>query len=273
MIDLHCHLLPGIDDGAPDLETSLEMARIAFADGIRTLACTPHIYPGVYENTGDGIRQAVAALQKTLDEAEIALKLVVGADIHVDPDLLLKLRGGEAPTLGGTRYFLLEPPHHVALPRIADFVFNLVAAGYTPLITHPERLTWIKDHYPTICGLVDQGAWLQVTSGSLTGRFGPQAKYWGERLLGEGRVHILATDAHGTRRRPPLLAEGQLAAERLVGKEDAWHLVNTRPIGILDNLAPSAMPALPNASAKWRADGSARRQGLLARLFGGNKPR
>ncbi|MFZ1445793.1 MAG: CpsB/CapC family capsule biosynthesis tyrosine phosphatase, partial [Candidatus Dechloromonas phosphoritropha] len=86
MIDLHCHLLPGIDDGAPDLETSLEMARIAFADGIRTLACTPHIYPGVYENTGDGIRQAVAALQKTLDEAEIALKLVVGADIHVDPD-------------------------------------------------------------------------------------------------------------------------------------------------------------------------------------------
>lgn len=132
MIDLHCHLLPGIDDGAPDLETSLEMARIAFADGIRTLACTPHIYPGVYENTGDGIRQAVAALQKALDEAEIALKLVVGADIHVDPDLLLKLRGGEAPTLGGTRYFLLEPPHHVALPRIADFVFNLVAAGYTP---------------------------------------------------------------------------------------------------------------------------------------------
>ena len=274
MIDLHCHLLPGIDDGAPDLDTSLEMARMAVADGIRTVACTPHIYPGVFMNTGPGIRQAVAALQQVLDGAGIALRLVVGADVHVVPELLDNLRSGLAPTLGGTRYFLLEPPHHVAPPRFAEFVFSLIAAGYVPLITHPERLTWIEDHYATFCALADQGAWLQVTSGALTGRFGPAAKYWGERLLDEGRVRVLATDAHSTRRRAPLLAEGRQAAERWVGEAESWHLVETRPAGILENLVPSAMPALPRASA-GRPPGAkpGGGQGMLARLFRRGKGR
>lgn len=263
MIDLHCHILPGIDDGSPDLETSLAMARIAVADGITTLACTPHIYPGMYENTGDGIRRGVAQLQAALDEAGIALRLTCGADAHLAPDLPAKLRSGDAPSLGDTRYFLLEPPHHVAPPRFAEFVFNLIAAGYVPLITHPERLTWIEDHYATFCALVTQGAWMQVTSGSLTGRFGDEAKYWGERMLDEGRVHILATDSHGVKRRPPLLAEGCAAAARWVGAEQARHLVYTRPAAILEDLAPSLMPALPQ-----RAAGGRKQQGLWRRIFG-----
>ena len=87
MIDLHCHLLPGIDDGSPNLETSLAMARIAVADGIRTIACTPHIYPGVYDNTGGSIREEITKLQKALDTYHIPLKLVAGADAHVDAGL------------------------------------------------------------------------------------------------------------------------------------------------------------------------------------------
>lgn len=263
MIDLHCHMLPGIDDGAPDLETALAMARMAAADGIGTAACTPHIYPGLYDNNGEGIRRAVAALQAELDSAGIGLKLTWGADAHVAPDLALKLHRGEVPTLGGTRYFLLEPPHHVAPPRFDEFVFSLLAAGYVPLITHPERLTWIEGHYAMLCTLVDQGAWMQVTAGSLTGRFGDDARYWGERMLDEGRVHVLATDAHGIRRRPPLLAEGCAAAQRWVGTEEARHLVSTRPLGILRNLLPSDMPPLPEASTAKR-----KRRGLWGRVFG-----
>ena len=272
MIDLHCHILPGIDDGSPDLETSLEMARIAVADGIETMACTPHIYPGVFDNTGNGIRDEIAKLQKALDTWRIPLKLVPGADAHVDPALPAKLRSGEAPTLAGSRYFLLEPPHHVAPPRFGDFVFNLMAGGFVPLITHPERLSWIEDHYATFCELVDQGAWMQVTAGSLTGRFGSRARYWGERLLDEGRVHILATDSHGVTRRPPLLAEGREAAARLVGQEESWHLVRTRPAGILEDLAPSMLPALPYRSAAARGSRSTgNRGGFLGRFFGGEK--
>jgi protein-tyrosine phosphatase len=258
MIDLHCHLLPGIDDGAPDLATALAMARIAVADGIKVVACTPHIYPGMYDNNGPAIRRAVAELQRRLEEAGIPLRLTLGADAHIAPDLVAGLRAGQVPTLHDSRYFLLEPPHHVAPPRLAETVFDLLAAGYVPVITHPERLSWIEDRYETFGELARKGAWLQVTAGSLTGRFGKAAQYWGERLLDEGWVHILATDAHGVDRRPPLLAEGQRVAERWLGAGEALHLVETRPQGILDNLQPERLPAAPalNVNAYAARSGS-----------------
>ena len=147
MIDLHSHLLPGIDDGATSLEMSLDMARQAVADGVHTMACTPHIYPGLYQNDANGITRACHQLQAALDVYGIALTLVSGADVHLVPGLLDGLRAGTVPTLHGSRYVLLEPSHRVRPPRFEESVFELVAAGYTPVITHPERLTWIEDHY------------------------------------------------------------------------------------------------------------------------------
>src|SRR5436190_4184027 len=166
MIDLHCHMLPGIDDGAPTLEVALAMARCAVADGIHVTACTPHIYPGLYDNTRAGIEAARDALQLELDRAGIDLRLETGADTHLAPDLLAGIRDGRIPTLGGSRYLLFEPPHHVAPPRLEDSVFTLLAAGIVPVVTHPERLTWIEDHYPMFVRLVAAGAWMQVTAGS-----------------------------------------------------------------------------------------------------------
>ncbi|MEP6965411.1 MAG: CpsB/CapC family capsule biosynthesis tyrosine phosphatase, partial [Polaromonas sp.] len=167
MIDLHSHILPGIDDGAKDLDVSLEMARLAVADGIHTMACTPHIYPGLYMNDAQGIADARDALQLELDSHGINLRLVSGADVHLVPDLLSGLRAGHVPTLNSSRYVLLEPSHHVAPPRFEESVFQLVAAGYTPVITHPERLTWIETHYPVFVRMIGQGAWMQVTAGAL----------------------------------------------------------------------------------------------------------
>jgi protein-tyrosine phosphatase len=263
MIDLHCHMLPGIDDGAKDLATALQMARLAAEDGVGVVACTPHIYPGMFENDTAGILRAIDALQSAIDAEGIALKLTIGADAHVTPELLSRLKAGTVPTLGNnTRYFLLEPPHHVAPPRLDEFVFNLLAAGYVPVVTHPERLSWIESHYSLFGDLVRQGAWMQVTAGSLTGKFGPAAQSWGERMLDEGLVHILASDGHSPRGRPPLLSAGRDAAARWVGDEEALHLVNTRPAGILDNRAPGDLPALPERS------GRRKRGGWLGRLFG-----
>jgi protein-tyrosine phosphatase len=245
MIDLHCHMLPGIDDGAPDEETSLAMARIAAGDGITLTACTPHIYPGLYENNTLLIRGRVAALQAKLDAAGIALSLTSGADAHLTPELMDRLKTGTAPTLNGGRYFLLEPPHHVAPPRFEESVFDFLIAGYVPVITHPERLSWIDTHYEVFKQLALRGAWMQITSGSLTGRFGGGARYWGERMLDEGLVHILATDAHSIRRRAPLLAEGRLAAEKYVGNEEADRLVHQRPRAIIDNIVPAQVTPIP----------------------------
>ncbi|NIM39771.1 MAG: capsular biosynthesis protein [Hydrogenophaga sp.] len=238
MIDLHCHILPGIDDGAKTLDHSLAMARIAVADGIHTLACTPHIYPGMYMNDGPGIARARDALQAELDRHAIALKLVVGADVHLVPGLIEGIRSGRVPTLNGSRYFLLEPSHTAPPPRLEAQVAELIAAGYTPIVTHPERLAWVEGHYPVFKRLIAQGAWMQVTAGALTGVFGRRARYWGERFIGEGHTHLLATDAHTTGRRLPRLTEGLAVARRLVGEREASRLVNERPNAVLNNLPP-----------------------------------
>lgn len=245
MIDLHSHILPGIDDGSKSLEMSLEMARIAVKDGIRVMACTPHIYPGLYVNEAAGIKSARDALQMALDENGIALQLTTGADVHLVPGLLDGLRAGRVPSLNGTRYVLLEPSHHVAPPRFAELVFQLVAAGHVPVITHPERLTWVKDHFQVFVDLTRQGAWLQVTAGALTGVFGPHARYWGERFVGEGLTHILATDAHSSGRRVPVLSEGLAVAERLLGAQEAQQLVQGRPAALMSDTPPSQVAPLP----------------------------
>jgi protein-tyrosine phosphatase len=263
MIDLHCHLLPGIDDGSPDEATSLEMARIAVADGIRTTACTPHIYPGLFENDTAGIRARVGALQRRLFDEGIALSLTLGADAHLTPELLGRLRAGTAPSLAGGRYFLLEPPHTVAPPRFSEAMFEFVGAGYVPVLTHPERLTWIKPHYAAFVALVNAGVWMQVTAGSLTGRFGKDARYFAEKMLDDGLVHLLATDAHSVRHRAPLLAEGREAAARRVGAEEAQRLVVDRPQAILDNRRPAEVMPVP----ALREGGAAPlRRGILARF-------
>ncbi|MES2785438.1 MAG: CpsB/CapC family capsule biosynthesis tyrosine phosphatase [Pseudomonadota bacterium] len=263
MIDLHSHILPGIDDGSKSLEMSLVMARIAVADGIRVMACTPHIYPGMYMNDTAGIVAARDALQVSLDEHGIGLQLVTGADVHLVPGLLKGLRAGIVPSLHNTRYVLLEPSHHVAPPRFAESVFELVAAGYVPVITHPERLSWVEDHFDVFIDLTRQGAWLQVTAGALTGMFGSRAKYWGERFVGEGWTHIIATDAHSSTRRVPVMSEAKAVAERLLGREEAQLLVEGRSAALLRNELASQIAPLPvrKASGSW-----------WKRLVGSGKP-
>lgn len=245
VIDLHCHLLPHIDDGAPDMATALAMARIAVADGITVTACTPHIYPGLYENDAAGIRIAIQSMQARLDQEGIPLRLVEGADAHVVPEMVDGLRSGRIPTLAGSRYFLFEPPHHVAPPRLEETAFNAMTAGYVPIVTHPERLSWIESHYPVFQRMTRAGAWMQLTAGALTGRFGRRPQYWAERMLDEGLVAVIATDAHRADRRPPLLAEARNAAARRLGDAEAEHLVCSRPQGVLDNRAPATLPPLP----------------------------
>jgi protein-tyrosine phosphatase len=169
------------------------------------------------------------------------------------PALLDQLQAGSVPTFNGGRYFLLEPPHHVAPPNFEAFVFRLMAAGYVPIVTHPERLSWIEQDYAVFGRLARNGAWMQLTAGSLTGRFGSGARYWGERMLDEGLVHILATDAHGLKRRPPLLAEGVKAAARWVGAEEARRMVFERPAAALADTDPSQVaPMLAGVEAKLK---------------------
>lgn len=276
MFDIHSHILPGIDDGAVDAATALDMARAYQDQGVRTVACTPHILPGLYHNSGPQIRAAVEDLQTRIRDAGIDLELTTGADNHVVPDFVALLERGHLLSVGDSRYVLVEPPHHVAPARLDGVFFDIMVAGYTPILTHPERLTWIEQKYDLIKALAARGVWMQLTCGSVRGRFGRRAKYWAERMLDEGLVHLLATDAHDLQRRPPDLDRGKAAAARRLGDVEAEHLVETRPRGVLANVSPEALPpacgvgTFSGASASYveqaRNSGRLSRNGFAQRL-------
>jgi protein-tyrosine phosphatase len=157
------------------------------------------------------------------------------------PELLSGLKSGRVPTLNKSRYFLLEPSHHVAVPNFDNSVFEIMAAGYTPVITHPERLTWIEDHYSMFVDVAKRGAWIQITAGAILGKFGTRAQYWSERLLSDGVVHIIASDAHNTGRRSPKMADAYERASKSVGKLEATKMVFDRPKAILADASPETV--------------------------------
>lgn len=278
MIDLHSHILPGLCDGSQNLETSLAMARMAVADGTTHLACTPHIYPGLYNNNQPGIASAIDSLQTVLNQQDIPLTLIMGADVHMVPEVMRGLKDGMIPTLNQSRYFLLEPSHHVPVSGFIDQIENFLNADYVPVITHPERLRWLGDKYEEFLLAARMGAWLQITAGAITGHFGRTAKQFSERLLLDGYVHIIASDAHGTDRRPPILSAGIQAAIQLLGDEtEVMRMVQERPQAILDNASPDTVslpPALALSAGHELADShfhknpTINKKNWFSRLFG-----
>lgn len=243
MIDLHCHILPHIDDGPDNLPTALEMARLQVADGVTVVACTPHIMPGLYHNSGPQIRKACGQLQRALDDKGVDLRLTTGAENHIVPDFAAGLRSGRLLALADSRYVLVEPPHNIGPIRLDDLFFQLSTAGYVPVLAHPERLTWIKQDY--VRRLARHGVWMQITAGSLTGAYGSSARRLAEWMLDEGYVHIISTDAHDIERRAPNLSEGYERASRRVGACEAEHLVLTRPRGVIANDPVHTLPSPP----------------------------
>lgn len=247
MIDLHCHILPGLDDGAPRLEVSLQMARMLAADGVIAVACTPHILPGVYSNNGLKIRAAVARFRAALTEADIPLDVFAGSDAHITPDFVDKLARGQILSLADSRYVLIEPPHDLVPLRLEQFFLDVLLAGYVPIFTHPERMQWVRSQYRLVQALARSGVWMQLTAGSLTGDFGREAQFWSERMLDEGLVHVIATDAHDAKWRPPSLSRGYEAAAARIGEVEARRMVVTRPWGIIQNACPSTLRRPPSA--------------------------
>ncbi len=235
---------------------------MSVADGVTVSACTPHIMPGYYDNAGPDIREAIIKLQHELDNAGIALRLVTGADVHLVTDIVSGLRSGRILSLNDSRYFLFEPPHHVAPPRLEEAVFDVMTAGYQPLITHPERLSWIESHYEIMVRMAHAGAWMQITAGSVTGRFGKRPQYWAERMVDEGIVHVLASDAHNLRNRAPGLSKARDAIAERLGEAAANDMVLTRPRAVIENAAPESVPPAVGAVNEAQKSPS-----LLRRLF------
>lgn len=212
------------------------MAKMAVADGFRVMACTPHVNPGLYDYTTSDIQGHVSRLQAELQARGIGLHLVVGADVHLIPNLVPRLHDGRAPTLGTSRYFLLEPPTNLCPPNLDKQCELILAEGFRPIVTHPERFAWVDKSWPLMKRLADMGCLIQITASAITGLFGSRVVERSERFIREGLADIIASDAHDTLRRVPNLSAARDVVARWIGVENANHMVQFAPLAVLNDM-------------------------------------
>ncbi len=245
MIDLHCHILPGIDDGPRTIEESLAIARVAVADGTTTIVATPHV-SWRYPNDADTIDALCQELNERLLGGGIPIEVRAGAEIamtrasEVDPEQLARMRLGDGPWL------LLEPPFTPIVTGLDGVVADLQAQGHRVILAHPERCPAFHRDPDALEALVASGVLTSVTAGSLTGRFGAEVKRFALRMVEDDLVHNVASDAHDPQRRPPALAsELQRAGLADLGE---W-LAKAVPAAILSgDPIPARPPIASNAT-------------------------
>lgn len=244
MVDIHCHILPEVDDGSDSWETSVEMCRLAASDGITQTVATPHAndrYP--YERAQHAIR-----LAKLQEAAGPVPALSLGCDFHFSYDNVQAAlaRPGEF-AIGSSGYLLVEFSDFALPPFLQDALARLGMAGLRAIITHPERNQLLQREPEQVLKLAQMGCIIQVTGSSLTGHWGGKAERMGRWLLERDAVHVLASDGHDLRHRPPVLSAGREAAAAICGPDVARALVEDNPLAIVSN---QPLPYFPKPLAK-----------------------
>lgn len=238
MIDLHCHLLPGVDDGARDMEQALSIARAAYDNGIRYSIATPHINPGRYDNTARSITREWKQLKAELARANIGLRLGMAAEVRLSPEILVLLEQDEIPFLGEVddyRIMLLEFPHSHIPPGAQHLVRKLLDLKVRPIISHPERNKDVIRKRAKLEPFIEMGCFLQLTASAVAGGFGEASYECARDLLQSEAFLVMATDAHNLRGRYPDLVEGVAAAAEIVGDRAARALVFDHPMAIVQS--------------------------------------
>lgn len=247
MYDVHCHILPGIDDGPPELGEAVAMARMAQADGTRAVVATPHAARVAAEGGRDALEHRIQAFHQELEAQAINLKVLMGVEHLLSMELLEEATKAGAITLNGSRYLLVEIDFLQYPPYIDEALFQLQLMGFAPVLAHPERQVNIQAEPGLLAALVGRGVLSQITAGSVLGQFGRQAQHSAEHLLKNSLVHLMASDGHtATENRPPVMSEAQAVVEQLAGEETAHCLTVTNPAAVLANASltlPVARPA------------------------------
>jgi protein-tyrosine phosphatase len=252
-VDIHCHVLPGLDDGASSWEEALAMAEMAVADGIATIIATPHQLGNNAKNSGETIRAATVEFQRFLEQRHVSLQVLPGGDVRIEPDLSRKIRSGDVLTLADRRrHVLLELPHDIYVPldRLLDELGN---GGVVGILSHPERNRGLLNQPGVLRHLVARGCLLQVTAGSLTGAFGSQVQKFACSLVEQGLVHFVASDAHATRTRPPLLGAAFARVAEIAGEKAAIELCCNSPKAVATGgvVASGTQKATRTGWASW----------------------
>lgn len=234
MIDLHCHILPAMDDGARDMEESLSMLKIAAEDGVTAVAATPHFHYGGADSAGE-IKKGLEELRGRAGAEGIPLKLMAGADIRLTYELIDALEKRDVPTINGSRYFLLELPDLLP-PNLETLLFTAEIAGFVPIITHPERNYTLLSTPDKLQALRASGALFQITAMSITGDFGTDAQMFCSMMFRKGLVDFVASDAHGRDRRRPVLSGAHREARRISRKRQVHKIFFENPEAVVADM-------------------------------------
>jgi protein-tyrosine phosphatase len=239
MVDIHFHLLPGLDDGADTLDMAVEMAEMAIRDGTTHIVATPHASPH-YVFDPELIAARAAEVRARVGDR---VTIVTGCDFHLSYENLQDIR--QYPTrytIDGKGYLLVEFASYAIPPQIEQSFHELQLAGITPVITHPERNGILRGHTDWLDTWVSRGCAVQVTAGSLLGRFGPHAQEAAMGWLETDRIHVLASDAHNTTSRPPELAAAYRRVAEIRGEETARALCVENPLAAVEGRPLPWMP-------------------------------
>lgn len=235
MIDIHTHILPGLDDGAADIETSLEMLGMAAKDGTECIIATPHMIPGALEKSAESFNKTYQDIKRAAAVKVPGIEILPGAEIFLSPEVPALLEEGRVNTLNNTSYILVEFPMRSIPAYVNNVLYELRLKGYRPIIAHPERNIEIIASPNILYDFVMKGMLTQVNATSLTGLYGRKVRETALRLLKHKMVHFVATDAHTCKGRSPKLAGARRIVEAEMGEEEAQKLFEKNPRLMLEN--------------------------------------
>lgn len=234
MVDIHSHILPGLDDGSLSLEMSLEMARMAVRDGIHTIIATPHYNNGRYDNEYEDILFECNQLNAELENVGIPLKVLPGQEVHVTYNLIEQIVDKKVGTLYGTRYILLELPHNSIPIYLKELLLDLDNRNLIPIIAHPERNAVLIHEPQRLNEIADAGALMQLTAKSITGGNGKSPQRLAMQMIKSHCAHFIASDAHNSTTRSVNLSEAYKVVSRVIGRGISYSFRN-HAIQLLQN--------------------------------------
>lgn len=251
MIEIHCHILPSIDDGAATLDDSFQMAKEAADQGIKKIVATPHHKNGHFDNFGQEIIGAVTYLNGKLQEQGIPIEILPGQETRVYGEMVEDLQKGEVLPIVGTRYVLVEFPHNHVPNYARQLLFDLQIAGYIPIIVHPERNSELQENPDKLYRMVKSGALTQVTAGSVLGKTGRRVQQFTDQIIEANLTHFISSDAHDVKKRSFHLRDAYSYVRKQYGKALAYQLTENSELLILNQTVHKELPERIYQKKKW----------------------